>query len=63
MTERPVAPSSTVRSRVSTGYDRLDEALQGGFLAGKAIVLSAPVSDEVPFLIGNFLRASKEQAY
>ena len=45
---------------MSTGYGRLDEALQGGFLASAAIVLSAPASDELPLLIGNFLRASNE---
>ena len=55
------ASVASLRSRVPTGYGRLDEALQGGFLAGTAIVLSAPASDEVPLLIGNFLRASKEQ--
>jgi len=46
-----------LRSRVSTGYDRLDEALQGGFLAGTAIVLSAPASDEVPIFLRRFLEA------
>src|SRR5208282_1629943 len=57
MTERPATPSSALRSRVSTGYARLDEALQGGFLAGSAIVLSAPASDEVPILLRRFLEA------
>jgi TolB-like protein/Flp pilus assembly protein TadD len=57
MTERPPTPSSALRSRVSTGYARLDEALQGGFLAGSAIVLSAPASDEVPILLRRFLEA------
>src|SRR5208337_4084258 len=57
MTERPATPSSALRSRVSTGYDRLDEALQGGFLAGTAIVLSAPASDEVPIVLRRFLEA------
>ncbi len=60
MEEKEIAATST-RTKVSTGYGRLDEALQGGFLAGTAIVLSAPASDEVPLLIGNFLRAPKEQ--
>jgi len=46
-----------LRGRVSTGYARLDEALQGGFLAGSAIVLSAPASDEVPILLRRFLEA------
>jgi TolB-like protein/Tfp pilus assembly protein PilF len=54
--------TTTVRTRVSSGYGRLDEALKGGFLAGTAIVLSAPASDEVPLLVGNFLKASKEQS-
>jgi predicted ATPase len=57
LTERPAAPSSALRSKVSTGYARLDEALQGGFLAGSAIVLSAPASDEVPVLLRRFLEA------
>ncbi len=57
LTERPATPSSALRSRVSTGYARLDEALQGGFLAGSAIVLSAPASDEVPVLLRRFLEA------
>ncbi|MGP8069672.1 MAG: hypothetical protein ACLP5V_07250 [Candidatus Bathyarchaeia archaeon] len=57
MTERPAAPSSALRSRVSTGYARLDEALQGGFLAGSMVVLSAPASDEVPILLRRFLEA------
>lgn len=52
--------SPTLRAKVSTGYGRLDEGLQGGFLAGTAVVLSAPASDEVPLLVGNFLRASNE---
>jgi TolB-like protein len=59
--EKEIA-TTTSRSRVSSGYGRLDEVLKGGFLAGTAIVLSAPASDEVPLLIGNFLKASKEQA-
>jgi len=56
------APSvaSTLRGRVPTGYGRLDEALQGGFLAGSAILLSAPASSEVPILVRNFLKASSE---
>jgi len=55
LTKRPATPSSALRSRVSTGYSRLDEALQGGFLSGSAIVLSAPASDEVPILLRRFL--------
>jgi TolB-like protein len=46
-----------LRSRVSTGYARLDEALQGGFLTGSAIVLNVPTSDEVPILLRRFLEA------
>jgi len=46
-----------MRTKVSTGYGRLDEALQGGFLAGSAIVLNAPASDEVPILLRRFLEA------
>ncbi len=61
MTSTEASASPSVRAKVSTGYNMLDEALQGGFLAGAAIVLSAPASDEVPLLIGNFLRAPKEQ--
>ena len=34
--------ASALRGRVPTGYGRLDEALQGGFFAGSAILLSAP---------------------
>lgn len=45
----------SVRAKVSTGYARLDEALQGGFLVGSMIVLSSPASDEVPLLLRNFL--------
>ena len=52
--------ASALRGRVPTGYDRLDEALQGGFFAGSAILLSAPASSEVPVLVRSFLKASKE---
>jgi len=51
--------ASSLRAKVSSGYGRLDEALQGGFLAGSMVVLSAPASDEVPFLLGNFLRSEE----
>ena len=54
--------ATTARTRVSSGYSRLDQALQGGFLAGTAIVLNAPASDEAPLLAGGFLTASKEQS-
>ena len=56
MTSEGVSASS-MRTKVSTGYGRLDEALQGGFLAGSAIVLNAPASDEVPMLLRRFLEA------
>jgi KaiC/GvpD/RAD55 family RecA-like ATPase len=49
-----------VRSRVSTGYPRLDEALHGGLLEGSAILLTARAGDEVPILVGNFLKASND---
>jgi hypothetical protein len=49
-----------VRTRVSTGYLRLDEALHGGFLEGSAIVLTARAGDEVPILFGNFLKTSTQ---
>ncbi len=55
------ASISPLRARVSTGYGRLDEALQGGFLAGSAVVLSAPASDEVPLLLRNFLKPTQGQ--
>ena len=50
----------TLRGKVSTGYSRLDEALKGGFLAGSAILLTAPASSEVPLLVRNFLKASEQ---
>jgi predicted ATPase len=59
--EKSIA-ATPARTKVSSGYSRLDDVLQGGYLAGTAIVLSAPASDEVPLLIGNFLRASNESA-
>jgi tetratricopeptide (TPR) repeat protein len=52
--------ASALRGKVSTGYGRLDEALQGGFFAGSAILLSASASSEVPILVRNFLKASKD---
>lgn len=54
MSERGVSTGVT-RSRVSTGYEVLDGALQGGFILGSSVVLSAPASDEVPHLIRRFL--------
>ena len=59
MTEKTAPP--TPRHKVSTGYAKLDEALQGGFLAGSAIVLSAPASDEVPILLEGFIHAAQEK--
>ena len=59
MNDKTTAPSTALRGKVSTGYVRLDEALQGGFLSGTAVVLSAPASDEVPLLLTNFLMPDK----
>jgi predicted ATPase len=50
--------AATGRSKVSTGYARLDKALGGGFLVGSAIVLCAPASDEVPLLVRSFLKSA-----
>ena len=61
MEEKEIATSST-RTKVSTGYSRLDEALQGGFLSGSATILLAPASDEVPIILRKFLDADKNQA-
>ena len=60
MTIAGSSAASTVRGRVSTGYGGLDETLRGGFLAGSAILLSAPASSEVPIIVRNFLKASNE---
>jgi tetratricopeptide (TPR) repeat protein len=60
VTHNDPSAASTVRGKVSTGYGRLDEALQGGFFAGSAILLSSPASSEVPILVSSFLKASKE---
>ena len=54
MTENSGA--STVRSKVSTGYARLDETLEGGFPVGSMVVLNAPASEEVPILLRQFLQ-------
>jgi predicted ATPase len=51
--------ASILRGRVSTGYGRLDGALQGGFLAGSVIILCAPASDEVPTLLKQFLEVEQ----
>jgi len=47
---------SSIRTKVSTGYGRLDEALHGGFLSGSMVVLNAPAGDEAPILLRNFLK-------
>jgi len=52
--------TSSYRGKVSTGFLRLDEALDGGFFAGSSILLSAPAGSEVPVLLRNFLKASEE---
>ena len=49
----------SVQTKVSTGYDRLDEALHGGFLSGSMIVLNAPAGDEAPILLRNFLKVEQ----
>jgi tetratricopeptide (TPR) repeat protein/KaiC/GvpD/RAD55 family RecA-like ATPase len=49
-----------MRTRVPTGYEKLDLALQGGFFAASAVVLSAPASNEVPIFLGNFLKSSAD---
>lgn len=53
-------PVASLRGRVQTGYGRLDEVLQGGFLAGSAILLSAPASGEVPMFVRKFLTVSND---
>lgn len=42
MTNDAASVNPTLRAKVSTGYGRLDDALQGGFLIGSTVVLSAP---------------------
>ena len=59
MTYGGSSAASALRGRVPSGYGRLDEALRGGFLAGSMIVLTAPASDEVPTLLGNFLKSEQ----
>jgi len=48
-----------MRTKVLTGYGRLDEALHGGFLSGSMVVLNAPAGDEAPILLHNFLKAEQ----
>ncbi len=50
---------SASSARVSTGYARLDEALQGGFLTGSAVVLGGSTSNELFSLISGFKNAEK----
>jgi len=49
----------SVRTKVSTGYGRLDEALHGGFIAGSTVVLNAPAGDEAPIMLRNFLKSEQ----
>ena len=51
--------AGSVRTKVSTGYGRLDEALHGGFLSGSMVVLNAPAGDEAPILLHNFLKVEQ----
>ena len=53
------ASVSSIRTKVSTGYGRLDEALHGGFLSGSMVVLNAPAGDEAPILLRNFLKSEQ----
>lgn len=62
MTDNGESASSGVRGKVSTGYARLDEALQGGFLVGSMIVLTAAASDEVPLLLRSFLESTNDSS-
>jgi len=62
LTNEGASISPTLRAKVSTGYGRLDEALQGGFLAGSMVVLNAAASDEVPVLLRNFLKGVQESS-
>ncbi len=60
MTHTGTSAASTLRGRVSTGFVKLDDALEGGFCPGSVILLSAPASSEVPILVRKFLKASNE---
>jgi len=53
------ASLGSVRTKVSTGYSRLDEALHGGFVAGSMVVLNAPAGDEAPIILRNFLKSEQ----
>jgi KaiC/GvpD/RAD55 family RecA-like ATPase len=52
-----------MRVHVSTGYGRLDEALQGGFLAGSSVIISAAAGDEVIQLLKAFLQIKEESLF
>src|SRR5208337_3615970 len=54
--------ASSLRAKVSSGYGRLDEGLQGGFLAGSVVVLNAPASGEVMVVLRNFLQGVQESS-
>ncbi len=58
---RGEASANSTHSRISTGYDRLDEALRGGFLRSSSVILSAPPSGEVPIILGKFLTESSRE--
>jgi predicted ATPase len=60
LTEKTTPPA--LKNKVATGYRRLDDVLQGGFLEGSATVLSAPASDEVPILLRDFVQAMQDTA-
>ena len=62
LTDGPVSVSPTLRAKVSTGYARLDAALQGGFIEGSSIVLMAAANDENPLLLSKFLKVNKEES-
>lgn len=59
------APTETASSgpsagRVSTGYDRLDAALQGGFLPGSSVIISSPAGPDLPVLLRKFVTAASD---
>lgn len=60
VTDGSISAASGLRTRISTGYAGLDEALQGGVYVGSAVLLGAPASNEVPSLVRKFLTTSDE---
>ncbi len=46
---------SIAGSRISTGFERLDEALQGGFLPGSAVIVTASPAGDVPVVLRRFI--------